>query len=219
MKEAILSAARADAVPEAVAGLWTVKKFTFATAFDVPREPGKVVTIPAGNYTQLYRMTMDKLHSPYGDLVMQDTPDELVTHLDFMLRAHGHVLVTGLGLGCVVRGCLANPRVRAVTVVERDQDVIRLVWPVLQREAGNRVYLVHADALEWVREACLVGFDCAWHDLWSDPDKEEQALQVSHGQLILHLRDQVPLQGAWQFPKILKRSFRETLSRSGATVI
>jgi hypothetical protein len=75
MKEAILSAARADAVPEAVAGLWTVKKFTFATAFDVPREPGKVVTIPAGNYTQLYRMTMDKLHSPYGDLVMQDTPN------------------------------------------------------------------------------------------------------------------------------------------------
>jgi hypothetical protein len=35
---------------------------------------------------------------------MNDFPQELKKHLDFVLRARGRVLVTGLGLGCVVRG-------------------------------------------------------------------------------------------------------------------
>ena len=188
LKDNLLAAAKADAIPAGRRGLWTVVKFRIAADFVVPSpNSGRKVTLPVGTYTQLWRMTMAKAHYPYGDLVMVDNPPELSTHLDFMLRARGRVLITGLGLGCVARGCLANPAVESVTIVERDPAVLALVAPWMPTE---RCTIVQADALEWCRRNDAP-FDCAWHDLWSDPDKEEPHLQLNHTQLLDHAFNQI----------------------------
>lgn len=129
LKQTVLAAARADAIPAGDSGLWMVRK-------DIARKPilakrnDKLVQIPAGTYTSLVRWTESTLHL-HGEVVMHDVPAELNTHLDFMLRANGRVLVTGLGLGCVVRGCLANPAVRHVTCIENSVDVLKLVAPYM----------------------------------------------------------------------------------------
>lgn len=204
LRRTVLAHARADAIPAATDGLWRVKKFALAKPFPVPRETGRVVTLPAGAYTQLYRLTEATMHL-LGELVMQDTPDELATHLDFMLRARGRVLITGLGLGCVARGCLANPHVEHVTIVERDASVLRLVTPHMPQT--DRLQIQHADARDFVKD-CPAGFyDCAWHDLWTDPDKGEPHLQTWHAELVCELAGKVKLQGAWQFPKWMKQPF------------
>jgi len=182
MKEAILRAAMATDIPEGIAGLWHIKRLRTAEPMTLP---GKRGVLPPGVYTQLYRYTTATLHK-IGELVMHDFPDELTTHLEFMLKARGRVLITGLGLGCVARGCLANPNVESITVIERDADVIGLVHPHMPKE---RYTLIHADAIEWCKRRETMGdeglpFDCAWHDLWSDPDANEPHLQLNHADFI-----------------------------------
>lgn len=216
-RQNILQAARADAIPRGKSGLWFVTKFSLREAIEILREhygisrTDRKVTLPPGKYTQLWRLTLSgSMNLPFpADLVMQDTPDELETHLDFMLRAHGHVLITGLGLGCVARGCLANPNVKSVTVIEQDSDVLRLVRPYLP----PRIQIIRANAVAWIRSKgngpALKLFDCAWHDLWSDPDDEKAAhLQVMHSDMISHSLRHIPLQGAWQLPRWFKHSLR-----------
>lgn len=138
-----------------------------------------------------------------GETVMADNPIELRKHLAFALAARGRVLVTGLGLGCVLRMLQCNPRVTHITVVEVCEHVIRLVWP---HTSHDRVELVQADARKYVAETAE-RFDCAWHDLWTDTDAGEPHLQLLHNRLLLQLRDRVPLQGAWEYPAKCRRHF------------
>lgn len=215
LKGLILSAARADAIPTGDKGLWMVKKFQLAKDLQT-QPPGKYRSeqhrnflLPAGAYTQLWRYTEATLHLG-GELVMQDTPQELSTHLQFMLHAKGRVLITGLGLGCAARGCLANPNVESVTVIERDKDVLELVAPHMP--PTDRLKIVHSDALAWAR-LNRERFDMAWHDLWSDPDKKERALELIHIKVIVALVRNVGHQGAWQMPRW---ALRKLYSRSWA---
>ena len=78
---------------------------------------------------------------------MSDAPFVLRNYVPFLEAAEeGDVLLTGLGLGCLVRGLLARPLVRSVTVVELHADVLELIGPYYRRPG---VELVHADALDW----------------------------------------------------------------------
>lgn len=205
LKAQILGAASAASIPEGEKGLWRILKVRLATEVIVPRD-GKPVLLPPGCYTKLVRSTSDAPRDiqPGGEVVMEDTIYELRTHLDFMLRAFGEVLITGLGLGCVARGCLINPRVTKLSVIERDQDVIDLVWPHMPQDP--RLQLVVADAVELLENVDVTA-DCAWHDLWSDPDTGEQHLALSHQRLIHALMDRVKFQGAWAWPRWMRRRY------------
>ena len=204
----MLAAAKAHQIPTGQAGLWDVKKFSLARDITLPRD-GKLVTVPAGDYTQLWRKTEATLHLD-GELVMTDTPEELHTHLDFMLRARGHVLITGLGLGCVLRGCLVNPHVKSCTVIERDGNVLNLVRPWLPASLG-RFQIIQADATAYVTRLSPGIFDCAWHDVWADPDRGEPHLQVIHSGLLAECAPKVAFQGAWAFPRSQKRLWRRII--------
>lgn len=203
--QTLLSAAKATMIPESWSGLWFTKKLT--TDKPLPSEyKNRKVTIPPGTYTYLYRVTDSTLHKdPPGEVVMEDTHLELQTHLDFMLRARGNVLITGLGLGCVIRGLLANPNVNHVTCVENSKDVLKLVAPCMPR---SRLTIVEADAREWTADN-KYKFDCAWHDLWTNRDAGEPLLDIWHTQLIINCLDNVSRQGAWNTPRLMKRMLRE----------
>jgi hypothetical protein len=202
MKDALLKAARADSIPDGESGLWTVKKVVLAQNL-LTRRQGKLVELAAGTYTKLLAGTSGSLMQG-GEVVMEDTPYELRTHLDFMLRARGRVLITGLGLGCVVRGCLANPNVEHVVCIERSKDVLKLVGPHMPKK---RLTIILADALKWVPQHAGDQFDCAWHDLWTNEDQGEPHLQVWHSHLLASLAGQVAFQGAWAFPRSQRRAW------------
>jgi hypothetical protein len=198
----LLTPASAEAIPPAWSGLWFVRKLPLDNAVpSVYRE--QEVILPAGTYTYLFCMTEGTmLHDPPGALVMEDTPYELRTHLQFMLQAHGDVLVTGLGLGCVVRGLQANPNVRSITCIENSPDVLQLVQPYMP---VDKLQIIEADALEWVVQNEDVFFDCAWHDLWTNKENGEPELDEWHARLLMYCQDTVKVQGAWGFPRSVKR--------------
>ena len=204
LKNKILKAARADTIPEGDSGLWIIKK-TFYDHDEITNWRGKQVILPAGVYTHLIRVTTAKLHLwPPGEVVMEDTPFELNTHLNFMLHACGDVLVTGLGLGCVIRGLLMNPRVNHITCIEKSDNVLNLVAPYIK---NDRLTIIKADALNWCKDSHNK-FDCAWHDLWTNREDGEPHLDLWHTELFAYCKKKVRFQGAWAYPREFKKAFR-----------
>lgn len=209
MKTAILESARADHIPTGRRGPWSIRRWHQREA--QAHVHGHVV--PPGVYTALCRQTLATLHIDRhpGETVMEDTPPELFKHMDFMLRARGDVLVSGLGLGCVARGLLANPAVRSVTVIEISQHVLELVLPHMRID---RLDVIHADAVEWIQQTER-RFDYAWHDVWTDVPSGEEHLAVLHGRLLVATQDKASHQGAWAFPRFAKKLYSRKFNLIG----
>jgi len=152
-------------VPEGASGDWAVERFSVTPeeeSFEKMRcafNPQRVARFaPVGDYTRLVRG---------NGVVMSDTPDEIMDHMEPMRRARGRCLVNGLGLGMVAEGMLRRPDVERVTVVELSEDVIALVGPHYRARHGDRLEIVHGDAFEWVPPRG-VRYDVVWHDIFDD---------------------------------------------------
>jgi hypothetical protein len=210
MTERILKAMMAGHIPAAEFGMWSIvkRKFDLAKAAEYLERYERF--IPGVTHTFLHHLTGATI-SIGGDCIMEDTPAELSKHLDFVMRATGDVLVTGLGLGCVVRGLLAVDKIQSITVIERDAGVIEHVGSTFH---DSRVEIVHSDAIEYV-ENNERRFDAAWHDLWSNPDNDEQKLDLTHIDLICKLRHACNCQGAWRMPRHIKRMLSNRLQVLG----
>lgn len=137
-------------------------------------------------------------------VMMSNTPDEINDHNAAFTVAEGRVLVSGLGLSCVVSGLLAVADVQHIDVIELDEDVIRLVGPAFANDP--RVTIHHGDVLtyEWPEGSY---WDFAWHDIWSkissdnlepeDIEGKPQETGVSYREVFERYGPMVGAQNAW----------------------
>lgn len=186
-------------------GLWTIERR--GAGETILGEINTDMALPFGlvgwpDYTLLRRLTIASLHLEHvgGEVVMEDSLRELRRHLPIWLTARGRVLKTGLGLGCVVRGLLANPDVDYVDVVEIDADICRVIGA--EFEENPRVTIHKADALSW--DFGDRRWDYAWHDIHSFDDR---CLQAMHAELLARYMPAIEIarQGAWTFPREISR--------------
>ena len=147
-------------VPVGESGKWKVSRFE-VTKGQADLASMRAVfnggrgAISAGEYTQLTRN---------GLIVMSDTPDEKMDHFEPVRKAHGHVLINGLGLGMVLGAILEKSEVDRVTVVEIDQDLIHLVGP---HYACDKLEIVNASAFDYAPPRWII-YGVVWHDIWDD---------------------------------------------------
>lgn len=183
---AILAAARMPAdIPEAKVGLWSFWRVNAATEADRRFIGGDVLAI-------LGRVSWLTLHKKDTyEIVMEDSVRELRRHLPIFRHGRGRVLVSGLGLGCVVRGLLAKPEVEHIDVVEIDAAIIRHFGG--QFAAEPRVTIHHGDALTfpWPDGA---RWDVAWHDIVC---VKGDSLALLHARLVARFYDRCERQGWW----------------------
>ncbi len=174
-------------------GLWTIGKQT------APKKlrPYFISTLGCTSLTYLRQLNMASMHlAGGGQVVMEDSPSELYRHMPIWLAAKGRVLNTGLGLGCVVRGLLANPDVEHIDVVEIDAGIIKAVGPEFKN--NPRVTIHHADALKF--SLPIMRWDYVWHDIHHESSGE---LHCLHIQLIDRFRPYCfKRQGAWMLPRM-----------------
>lgn len=109
--------------------------------------------VPAGIYKMLKRG---------GTVVMSNTPDEIRDFKFFTSKAEGSILINGLGLGCVVKVLLDKPQVTKITVIEKSEDVIKLVAPYFNDE---RLVIINADSFDY-RPPKGEKYNYVWHDIW-----------------------------------------------------
>lgn len=111
--------------------------------------------IKAGIYKRLRRN---------GVVVMSNTPVEIDDCIHFIHIAKGNILINGLGLGVVLRELLNKEDVKSIIVIEKSEDVIKLVVPFYK---DKRLTIINADALEW-KPPKGQRYDFVWHDIWDD---------------------------------------------------
>lgn len=199
----IIRAMMASNVPACEAGSWSIRKMP-SSRFEYDYLSRYYEVLPDGEYTFLHNMNAAYLGNDLGECVMEDTPHELRTHLDFALKARGRVLISGLGLGCVVRGVLCNQDVEEVVVLERDQRILDSVLPHMPDDP--RLKVEHECALRYA--SFNDRYDFAWHDIWSDPDKDEEPLPLLHTKLLMNHSGHVRRQGAWGMPRTFLAAFK-----------
>lgn len=224
---------------EAEHGRWRIKRFTITDHMALmdhlaahveadsreERQMRQSRSIPPGTYLSLQRRaTPGEIKdledgrvvdgfAPDGDMrfvpIMSDTPTEIREHELAIDGAEGDVLITGLGLGCIVSALLAKPEVTSITVVEIDRDVIALTAPYYEDEP--RVEIVNMDALGAAVLFQNEGrwFDFAWHDIWShiaDRNLDDDSL-AEHGisyETMFDAWDPIcELQEAWAYHEAL----------------
>jgi spermidine synthase len=150
-------------IPEGELNNWKVEKFTVSEQdekLEIMRSmfSSRRRYTPQGSYTRLMRgMTC----------VMSDTPDEMRDQRFAVLEAKNHVLINGLGLGCIAELCLLKPEVSFVTVVEISEDVINLVGNYLKEKYPDKLDIVLADAMQFKIKRG-VKFGMVWHDIWDN---------------------------------------------------
>jgi hypothetical protein len=149
-------------IPEGTSGDFSIQKIT--TNHIGGRDE------PQDTYTVLYKDGIEN--------IMQDTAHEYDEHQPLWDNATGDVLIGGLGIGFVNQKLIDNPNVTSVTIVEKHQEVIDLVWNSCPKD--GIITLVHDDIETWNPTQ---NFDCGWFDTWlSDHDtmtKEEYDIFIT----------------------------------------
>jgi spermidine synthase len=143
-------------VPDGISGEWRVETFEVQE-----KEISQIISmfktgrgVPAGMYKRLMRN---------NTCVMSNTPDEISDCMHFVCKARGSILVNGLGLGVLLKALLSKDEVTDITVIEKSEDVIKLVAPTYL--VDNRVTIVKADAFQYKPPKDKIYY-AVWHDIW-----------------------------------------------------
>lgn len=160
-------------LPEKARGEWQLTHQTYQPyemfCYDDTRDLPDGREIPCiGYFTEefCYPAVLQK-----GRLWMAITPNEVETMKEDIKAAHGNILVLGLGLGYYAFMTAQMESVSRVTVVELDQDVIRLFEEELlpQFPGKEKIRVIHADAFSYVeQEAAKENYDFVYADIWHD---------------------------------------------------
>lgn len=146
-------------VPEGKSGEWRVERFDISFIKEAALANIRDSTILPGTYTRLM------LGRSWDNPIMSDTVKEIRDHLTIIHNAEKHVLINGLGLGMVAQACLLKSEVEKVTVVELEEDVIKLVAPHLKNRFGDKLEIIHCSAFDY-KPPKGVRYGAVWSDIW-----------------------------------------------------
>lgn len=99
-----------------------------------------------------------------GAVVMSNTYMEERTNHYFCSRAHGDILIGGLGIGMIILAIQDKPYVNSITVLEKNQEVIDMIVP--QLGFNDKVKIVNADVFTW-KPLRGQKYDCIYMDIWN----------------------------------------------------
>lgn len=157
-------------VPDGKSGAWAVSTFEVSEA---DASLHNILCMMHGQSRRSIRVGTYKALTRNGNVIMSNTPAECSDHWPILHNAHGQVLINGLGLGVVLKMILNKDKyvtydartVDAVTVIEKSEDVIKLVGPTYT--VDPRVTIIHADAYDW-KPPKGVRYNAVWHDIWNN---------------------------------------------------
>lgn len=161
-------------VSAAVCGEWELKSFVIQpfTAFvcgdPISLPDGRVIP-QIGFFDCVYRYPGV---TQSGREWMTLLPNEIITQRVPIKKARGRVLTYGLGMGYFAFMCAQKKEVESVTVVERDENVIKLFNDLLlpRFPHGEKIRIVCADAFDYAEHiAPNAGFNYVFADIWHDP--------------------------------------------------
>ena len=103
----------------------------------------------------------------YKDITwMSITPNEIKTMEPGLKKAHGDIIVFGIGLGYFAFMASLKPKVKSITIIENDINIINIfknnLLPLFPNK--EKIKIVQQDALEVIKAP--LPYDFAFVDLW-----------------------------------------------------
>ncbi len=149
-------------VPVGVSGDWAVEEF------EVSESAAKLANLRETMHGMGYRSVDPgkyKKLTRRGHLIMSNTRAEIDDFRWYLSDCKGKILINGLGLGVVLKMIADKEEVEHVTVIEKSEDVLKLVGPTFKD--NKKIEIIHADAFEW-KPPKGVKYNFVWHDIWDD---------------------------------------------------
>ncbi len=144
--------------------------------YDVPRRLEALpVDVPRiGCFTETFRYPLISQKS-IGRTWMSVTPNEVFTMKEPIGRAKGKVLTLGCGMGYFAYMASEKEDVESVTIVEIEEDVIRLFEKYILPQFGNahKIKIIKGDAVEYLKQMEDGVFDYCFADIWLGVDDIE----------------------------------------------
>ena len=111
---------------------------------------------------------------------MSITPNEITTMQKPIEEAKGNVLTLGCGLGYFAYMASLKDCVKTVTIIEKDKNVIDMFNEIIlpQFENKNKIVVIEADAIEYMRNLEDAKFDYCFADIWYGADDIETYFKI-----------------------------------------
>jgi hypothetical protein len=123
-----------------------------------------------------------------SQIIMTDSPHVFQGYTEFFKNAYGDVLVAGLGMGMCTVALENNPRVKSITMVEVEWEIIQLVSSSLW--TNGKQIIINKNIFEFETDKV---FDVMFFDIWMNPTKEgKDELEFLKKKFEKNLRD-----GGW----------------------
>ena len=107
-----------------------------------------------------------------NNIWMSLNPNEIETMKPFISKGKGNVLVLGLGMGYVPYMLSLKNRVKSITIVEKDQNIIDLfntfIWPKFANK--QKIKIIKDDAIQYLKRQKHEACDYIFADLWHNPE-------------------------------------------------
>lgn len=141
-----------------------------------------------------------------GIIKMVNTPEIVVDFEDFLGKAEGDVLINGLGMGMCNVHLLKKEKLKSLTVVELDKDLVDFIAPFFTSD--KRCTIINADAYAYEPPGNMF-YDFVWHDVWTHQSvrnlKDIEILKKKYS-------NKARWQGAWREDKCKAQAKREMLT-------
>lgn len=152
-------------IPDNKVGKWEIKSFTLTEAqinYHNAREAiGKKRYIHKGAGFKKLLCYKEGL-SADGIVVKSNATQEVSKYLPFIKIAEGDVLIFGLGLGMMVQALIEKEVVRSITIIESDEDLIRLSGTYYMN-LSEKVIVIRANAFTYPVSG---NYHAIWFDIW-----------------------------------------------------
>lgn len=111
---------------------------------------------------------------------MSVTPDEIYTMEDAIKEATGNVLTLGLEMGYYAYMISEKDDVRHITIVEKEQDVIKLFEKYIlpQFAHKDKITIIKADVLDYMKDLEDGEYDYCFADTWTGIADSEPYLKL-----------------------------------------
>ncbi len=107
------------------------------------------------------------------DVVWMSTdPNEIITMDPYIKKAHGNILVMGLGLGYYPYMASLNDKVKSITIIEKDQNVIDIFnkYILPKFNITKPFNIIHDDAFRFIRKNDMAKYDYIFMDIWHNAE-------------------------------------------------
>ena len=112
---------------------------------------------------------------------MSITPNEVSTMEKPIKMARGKVLTLGLGLGYFAYMAAIKPNVESVTVIEKNENIIKLFSEHILPQFGtakDKIQIINMDAIEYINTLEDGNFDFCFADLWDSASLSEMGIYM-----------------------------------------